>query len=78
MFLFHYSGSVRSATLRENFSITGQWNQIKSRRKLLMRLTVFTVANLVTYLCSPLSSATNGAALPVNGGVVRACFWTHW
>ncbi|MFZ0826651.1 MAG: SDR family oxidoreductase [Verrucomicrobiia bacterium] len=32
------------------------------------------VANLVVYLCSPLSSATNGAALRVDGGVVRACF----
>jgi NAD(P)-dependent dehydrogenase (short-subunit alcohol dehydrogenase family) len=32
------------------------------------------VANLVAYVCSPLSSATNGAALRVDGGVVRACF----
>jgi len=32
------------------------------------------VANLVVYVCSPLSSATNGAALRVDGGVVRASF----
>ena len=32
------------------------------------------VANLVVYLSSPLSSATNGAALRVDGGVIRACF----
>jgi NAD(P)-dependent dehydrogenase (short-subunit alcohol dehydrogenase family) len=32
------------------------------------------VAPLVAYLCSPLSAATNGAALRVDGGVVRACF----
>lgn len=32
------------------------------------------VANLVVYLCSPLSSATNGTALRVDGGVVKACF----
>jgi NAD(P)-dependent dehydrogenase (short-subunit alcohol dehydrogenase family) len=32
------------------------------------------VANLVVYVCSPLSAATNGAALRVDGGVVRACF----
>jgi len=32
------------------------------------------VATLVAYVCSPLSSATNGAALRVDGGVVRACF----
>jgi NAD(P)-dependent dehydrogenase (short-subunit alcohol dehydrogenase family) len=32
------------------------------------------VANLVVYVCSPLSAATNGAALRVDGGVVRGCF----
>ncbi|HSY17400.1 MAG TPA: SDR family oxidoreductase [Candidatus Acidoferrales bacterium] len=32
------------------------------------------VANLVTYVCSPLSAATNGAALKVDGGVVSSCF----
>jgi NAD(P)-dependent dehydrogenase (short-subunit alcohol dehydrogenase family) len=32
------------------------------------------VANLVIYVCSTLSSATNGAALRVDGGVVQACF----
>jgi NAD(P)-dependent dehydrogenase (short-subunit alcohol dehydrogenase family) len=32
------------------------------------------VANLVTYVCSPLASATTGAALRVDGGVVRMCF----
>ena len=30
------------------------------------------VAPLVTFVCSPLSSATNGAALRVDGGVVRS------
>jgi len=30
------------------------------------------VANLIVYVCSPLASATNGAALRVDGGVVRA------
>jgi NAD(P)-dependent dehydrogenase (short-subunit alcohol dehydrogenase family) len=32
------------------------------------------VANLVVYLASPLSATTNGSALRVDGGVVRACF----
>jgi NAD(P)-dependent dehydrogenase (short-subunit alcohol dehydrogenase family) len=32
------------------------------------------VASLVAYVCSPLASATNGAALRVDGGVVRAAF----
>ena len=31
------------------------------------------VANLVVYVSSPLSSATNGAALRVDGGVIRSC-----
>lgn len=30
------------------------------------------VANLVAYVCSPLSSVTNGAALRCDGGIVRA------
>jgi NAD(P)-dependent dehydrogenase (short-subunit alcohol dehydrogenase family) len=32
------------------------------------------VAAMVTYIASPLSSATNGAALRVDGGVVRSAF----
>ncbi len=34
--------------------------------------TVDEVASTVTYFCSPLASATNGAAVRVDGGVVRA------
>lgn len=34
--------------------------------------TVEEVANTVTYICSPLASATNGAAVRVDGGVLRA------
>jgi NAD(P)-dependent dehydrogenase (short-subunit alcohol dehydrogenase family) len=36
--------------------------------------TVEEVANMIVYVCSPLSSATNGAPLRVDGGVVRSCF----
>jgi len=32
------------------------------------------VAALITYLCSPVASATNGAAVRVDGGVVRSAF----
>ena len=34
--------------------------------------TVDEVASMVAYLCSPLASATNGAAVRVDGGVLRA------
>jgi NAD(P)-dependent dehydrogenase (short-subunit alcohol dehydrogenase family) len=34
--------------------------------------TVEEVANMVVYVCSPAASATNGAALRVDGGVVRS------
>ena len=34
--------------------------------------TVEEVANMIVYVCNPLASATNGAALRVDGGVVRA------
>lgn len=37
-------------------------------------ITTDEVASLVTYVCSPLAAATNGAALRVDGGVIRACF----
>jgi NAD(P)-dependent dehydrogenase (short-subunit alcohol dehydrogenase family) len=32
------------------------------------------IASLVSFLCSPKASAITGAALRVDGGVVRACF----
>lgn len=32
------------------------------------------VASMVTYLCSPLASATNGAAVRVDGGCIQSCF----
>lgn len=32
------------------------------------------IASLVTFVCSPLASGITGAALRVDGGVVRACF----
>lgn len=32
------------------------------------------IASLVTFVCSPLAAAITGAALRVDGGVVRACF----
>lgn len=36
--------------------------------------TVEEIANMVTYVASPLSSATNGAALRADGGVIKTAF----
>jgi NAD(P)-dependent dehydrogenase (short-subunit alcohol dehydrogenase family) len=46
----------------------------KNRPSSLIRrlATVDEVANMVTYVCSPQASATTGAALRVDGGVVRS------
>ena len=35
------------------------------------------IAAFVAFLCSPLSSATNGAALRADGGVVRSILWSR-
>ncbi|TGM97341.1 SDR family NAD(P)-dependent oxidoreductase [Leptospira dzoumogneensis] len=61
--------NVSTATVEKEF--------FKNARptSLLQRFaTVEEVANLVVYLSSPLSSATNGAALRVDGGVVKSAF----
>ena len=49
---------------------------LKARPSSLLQrfATVDEVASLVTYLASPLSSATNGAALRVEGGLLRHAF----
>ncbi|MGJ4787784.1 SDR family NAD(P)-dependent oxidoreductase [Leptospira koniambonensis] len=61
--------NVSTATVEKEF--------FKNARptSLLQRFaTVEEIANLAVYLSSPLSSATNGAALRVDGGVVKSAF----
>jgi NAD(P)-dependent dehydrogenase (short-subunit alcohol dehydrogenase family) len=50
------------------------FEQVRPTSLLRRFATTDEVANLVTYVCSPLSSATNGAALRVDGGVVKSAF----
>ena len=53
--------------------VEAQFFQTARPTSLLKRFaTVQEVANMIVYVCSPLASATNGAALRVDGGVVRA------
>ena len=47
-------------------------DQLRPSSLLKRFATVDEVAAMVTYVASELSSATNGAALRVDGGVVRA------
>ncbi len=54
-------------------TVEHEFSQTIRPTSLIQRLaTTEEVANLVTYVASPLSSATNGAALRVDGGVVRS------
>jgi len=48
------------------------FNSVRPSSLLKRFATVEEVAHLVAYVCSPLSSATNGASLRVDGGVVRS------
>jgi NAD(P)-dependent dehydrogenase (short-subunit alcohol dehydrogenase family) len=49
-------------TQRRSTSILGRFTQLEE------------VANMVVYLCSPASSGTQGAALRVEGGIVKSAF----
>ena len=60
--------NVSAAQVEEDFFKTVRPSSLLKRFA-----TTEEVANLVVYVCSPLSSATNGAALRVDGGVVRSC-----
>src|SRR3954469_6133666 len=57
----------------ERSVVEAEFFQTARPSSLLKRFaTVDEVANMIIYVCSPLASATNGAALRVDGGVVRA------
>src|SRR5260370_41120433 len=70
------SGFVTSLAKQQNQSVE-EFEQLffeKTRPTSLLKRFASSeeVANLVVYVCSPLASATNGSALRVDGGVVRA------
>ena len=67
-FVKQLSGGKPFAEFEKEFFTT-----VRSSSLLKRFATTEEVANLVVYVCSPLSSATNGAALRVDGGVVRSC-----
>ena len=68
-FVHKLSGGKSFETMEKEFFETAR------PTSLLKRFTTpEEVANMVVYVCSELSSATNGAALRVDGGVVKSAF----
>jgi NAD(P)-dependent dehydrogenase (short-subunit alcohol dehydrogenase family) len=68
-FVKQLSGGQPFAEFEKEF-----FNKIRPSSLLQRFATTEEVANLAVYISSPQSSATNGAALRVDGGVVRSCF----
>ena len=66
---------MRHADGRSQAEMEARFMEVARPTSLIRRLAEpEEVATLVAYVCSPLASATNGAALRVEGGIVRACF----
>jgi NAD(P)-dependent dehydrogenase (short-subunit alcohol dehydrogenase family) len=68
-FVHQLSGGQPFAEFEKEFFKTARPTSLLRRF-----ITTEEVASLVAYVCSPLASATNGAALRVDGGCVQACF----
>ena len=68
-FVNQLSGGRPFAELEKEF-----FTSVRPTSLLRRFITPEEVASLVAYVCSPLASATNGAALRVDGGVVPTCF----
>jgi NAD(P)-dependent dehydrogenase (short-subunit alcohol dehydrogenase family) len=66
-FIAQMGGNANPAAFEEEFFKT-----IRPTSLLKRFATIDEVASMIVYLCSPLASATNGAALRVDGGVIRA------
>jgi NAD(P)-dependent dehydrogenase (short-subunit alcohol dehydrogenase family) len=68
-FVAQLSGGRPFESFEENFFKTVRPSSLLKRFE-----TPAEIASLVTFVCSPVASAINGAALRVDGGVVRSCF----
>jgi NAD(P)-dependent dehydrogenase (short-subunit alcohol dehydrogenase family) len=68
-FVSQLSGGKPFAEFEKDF-----FTKVRPTSLLKRFITIEEVASLVAYVCSPLASATTGAALRVDGGVVQACF----
>jgi NAD(P)-dependent dehydrogenase (short-subunit alcohol dehydrogenase family) len=70
-----FVGSLASQGGRSREQVEQEFFEKARPTSLLKRFaTPDEVAAMVIFICSPLSAATNGAALRVDGGVVRSPF----
>jgi NAD(P)-dependent dehydrogenase (short-subunit alcohol dehydrogenase family) len=69
VFAAQLSGGRPFETFEKEFFLTGRPSSLLKRFE-----TPDEIASLVAFVCSPLAAAVNGAALRVDGGVVRSCF----
>jgi NAD(P)-dependent dehydrogenase (short-subunit alcohol dehydrogenase family) len=71
--IVEFMRSVSSAPDLTDAEVESEFFKVHRASSLLQRLIYADeIANLVTYLASPLSSATNGAALRAEGGLLRS------
>lgn len=72
------SNFLKTAAAQQGISDAGMEAQFFSNMRGTSLLKRFTqpkeIANMVTFIASPLSSATNGAALRADGGVIKSVF----
>ncbi|WP_262966729.1 SDR family NAD(P)-dependent oxidoreductase [Methylobacter psychrophilus] len=68
-FVTQLSGGLEFASFEKEFVESARPSSLIKRFA-----TPHEVASLVTFVCSPLASAITGAALRVDGGIVRSCF----
>jgi NAD(P)-dependent dehydrogenase (short-subunit alcohol dehydrogenase family) len=70
-----FVGEMAAAAAKSPETVEREFFQTARPTSLLKRFaTPQEVASLVAYVASPLSSATNGAALRVDGGVVKSAY----
>jgi len=70
-----FVAEMASQTGKSVATIEGEFFKTARPTSLLQRFaTTQEVAAMVTYVASPLSSATNGAALRVDGGTIKTAF----
>ena len=66
-----FVGKLAASARQTSEEFEKEFRNVRPTSLLQRFATVDEVASMVTYMCSPLASATNGAAVRVDGGVLR-------